>query len=143
MKVIFYERPGCATNARQKQMLKRAGHTVIARSLLSESWTPGRLRSFFAETPVSGWFNRAAPRVKSGEIDPAHVEAAMALALMLADPLLIRRPLMEIEGERCVGFELEHLAPRLGLDAGAKEDTDPQSCIRSRRETPCLKEQAP
>ena len=110
MKVIFYEKPGCATNARQKQMLAHAGHTVIARSLLCEPWTPGQLRSFFADAPVSTWFNRAAPRVKSGEVDPEHTGAATALALMLADPLLIRRPLMEIEGERCAGFELEHLA---------------------------------
>lgn len=141
MKVIFYEKPGCATNALQKRMLTRAGHTVIARNLLSEPWTPERLSSFFAGAPVSGWFNRAAPRVKSGEIDPEHVGAAKALAHMLADPLLIRRPLMEIEGQRCAGFELERLAPRLGLDAGAKEDADPQSCV-SMRKAPCLEERA-
>lgn len=143
MKVIFYEKPGCATNARQKQMLAHAGHTVIARSLLCEPWTPGRLRSFFADAPVSGWFNRAAPRVKSGEVNPEHIGATTALALMLADPLLIRRPLMEIEGERCAGFELERLAPWLGLDRGAAEDADSQSCIRSGREAPCLEKQAP
>ena len=55
--------------------------------------------------PVASWFNTAAPRVKSGEIDPDELAAAAALALMLAEPLLIRRPLLEVEAQRCAGFE--------------------------------------
>ncbi|OZA92556.1 MAG: arsenate reductase family protein, partial [Rhizobiales bacterium 39-66-18] len=48
-------------------MLERAGYRVDARNLLSEPWTPERLLGFFGDTPVTNWFNPAAPRVKSGE----------------------------------------------------------------------------
>ena len=90
--LIFYEKPGCTTNARQKRLLLDAGHEVIARDLLNELWTAQRLRDFFADLPVADWFNRAAPQLKSGEIDPARIDAQAALEMMLSDPLLIRRP---------------------------------------------------
>ncbi len=93
--IQFYQKPGCATNARQKRMLEAAGHTVIAKSLLTEPWTVEDLRGFFGSTPVTAWFNPAAPRIKSGEIFPQDLDATSAIALMLDDPLLIRRPLVD------------------------------------------------
>jgi arsenate reductase-like glutaredoxin family protein len=48
MKVIFYETPRCATNARQRQLLEAEGHDVLARNLLSEPWTAQRLRELTA-----------------------------------------------------------------------------------------------
>ena len=96
--VIFYEKPGCGTNARQKRLLEAAGHTVVAKNLLAEPWTAERLQGFFADTPIASWFNPAAPRVKSGAVDPETIDAAGALSLMLSEPLLIRRPLIEADG---------------------------------------------
>ena len=96
--VIFYEKPGCANNTRQKVLLAAAGHTVLARNLLTEPWTAQRLLAFFGERPVAAWFNRASPKVKSGEIVPEELDAVTALAMMRADPLLIRRPLLEADG---------------------------------------------
>ena len=74
--VIFYEKPGCANNARQKLLLAAAGHDLDVRNLLAEPWSGERLRDFFGATPVPDWFNSAAPRIKSGEIDPARLDAA-------------------------------------------------------------------
>ncbi|WP_217995184.1 hypothetical protein [Methylogaea oryzae] len=34
--VLFWEKPGCVNNARQKRLLQEAGHTVLARDLLAE-----------------------------------------------------------------------------------------------------------
>ncbi len=34
---------------------------------------------------------------------------------MLADPLLIRRPLMEFDGRKTVGFDVEQLKSWIGL----------------------------
>ncbi|MBT9612038.1 MAG: hypothetical protein IV108_02095, partial [Burkholderiales bacterium] len=93
--LIFYEKPGCANNARQKRILLDAGHEVVARDLLSEPWTAHRLLAFFDGLPVADWFNRAAPQVTSGEIDPVRIDADSALDMMLSNPLLIRRPLIE------------------------------------------------
>src|SRR5208337_1461044 len=98
--VVFWEKPGCAGNARQKALLAASGHTLDVRNLLSERWEPLQLREFFGTRPVGEWFNRSSPRLKSGEIRPEGLDEEAALALMVADPLLIRRPLMEAAGSR-------------------------------------------
>jgi nitrogenase-associated protein len=131
--VTFFEKPGCGTNGRQRRMLEAAGHTVMPRDLLSEPWSADRLRGFFAGTPVASWFNPAAPRVKSGEIDPATIDAEAALALMLEDPLLIRRPLVEADSKRCAGFDREPVATLLGRPTAA----DDEACSRAKRAEPC------
>ena len=116
-KLIFYEKPGCATNSRQKLLLTRAGVEFETRSLLAEKWTTDRLEPFFHGLPVVDWFNRSAPRVKNGQVRPERVSAAQALALMVAEPLLIRRPLLELDSWYGVGFDWENLAARLGVPA--------------------------
>jgi nitrogenase-associated protein len=113
--VIFWEKPGCIGNARQKALLIRSGHTLEVRNLLAEPWTAEVLRPFFGARPVAEWFNGSSPRVKSGEVRPGALGVEGALALMLADALLIRRPLMEAEGRREAGFEPERIAAWIGL----------------------------
>jgi nitrogenase-associated protein len=130
--VIFFQKPGCATNGRQRLRLENAGHTVEARDLLTQAWTPALLRPFFGDTPVASWFNPASPRVKSGEIAPGACGAEEALAWMVADPLLIRRPLVESAGEKCAGFDRE---PVLSLLAGA-DVSDVQGCAHEAAGTP-------
>ncbi len=136
-RVIFYEKPGCKNNTKQKTLLTAAGHEVVAFNLLTEPWTVERLRSFFGDRPVVEWFNRAAPRVQSGEIVPEKVDEQTALILMLRDPLLIRRPLMQVGDRREVGFDAQKLDAWIGLkpkDATLQEITeklmnqDLQSC---------------
>lgn len=124
--IVFYLKPGCKTNTRQRQLLEAAGHVVTAKSLLTEPWTAERLRGFFGSTPVASWFNPAAPRIKSGEIDPAAFDAGAALAILVGDPLLIRRPLVEANGQRCAGFDREPVTSLLGAAA----DPDAESCSR-------------
>lgn len=113
--VIFYEKPGCGNNARQKQWLRASGHTVIAYNLLTEAWTAKRLRAFFGTLPVAEWFNRAAPRIKSGQLRPQDQDEIGALALMLADPILIRRPLIEAAGSCKCGFDPDIIDAWIGL----------------------------
>lgn len=113
--VRFYEKPGCATNARQRAMLGNAGHTVEVMDLMTEPWTAERLGAFFVGLPVNQWFNRASPRVRSSEVDPFAVDADMAMALLLADPLLIRRPLVEVGDWRCAGFDAAVVDQVIGL----------------------------
>jgi nitrogenase-associated protein len=113
--VVFWEKPGCAGNARQRALLVASGHDVQARDLRTEPWTAPRLRGFFGDRPVAAWFNRTSPRVKSGEVRPDALDEDGALALMLSDPLLIRRPLLQV-CERCeAGFEPALVAAWIGL----------------------------
>lgn len=115
--LVFYEKPGCGGNARQRLALEAAGHTLERRDLLSTPWTRASLLVFLAPLPVAQWFNPAAPRVKSGEIQPAALTADEALALLLAEPLLIRRPLMQRrdDGSCHVGFDHAAVHAWVGL----------------------------
>lgn len=132
--VTFYEKPGCGNNTKQKAMLVAAGHEVIAHNLLTEAWTAQRLLEFFGEHPVADWFNRAAPRVKSGEIVPEQIDAETAMRLILQEPLLIRRPLIEADGRKEIGFDQDLIHTWLGLTPNGK---DLENCPRSAAHAPC------
>jgi nitrogenase-associated protein len=128
-KVIFYEKPGCANNARQKALLAASGHELDVHNLLTERWTEVALQRFFGAKPVAAWFNRASPRVKSGEVQPDTISGPAALAMMIADPLLIRRPLMQV-GDRCEsGFDSGSVDEWIGLQPAAAPVGD--QCIRT------------
>jgi nitrogenase-associated protein len=126
--VAFFEKPGCVSNARQRTLLAAHGHSLEVRDLLRERWTAEGLRPFFGTRPVADWFNPTAPRIKSGELDPATLDEATALALMVTDPILIRRPLLITPNGLCAGFERGPVLAALGIDLAPEEDL--QSCSR-------------
>ena len=123
-RIIFYEKPGCIGNARQKALLTRSGHDLDIRNMLTTAWTAGTLRPFFGDRPVAEWFNTTAPRVKSGEVDPATLAEADALNLMIADPILIRRPLMQADNWLSSGFRQDEVHDQVGLVLPEVEVTD-------------------
>ncbi|MBP0019178.1 MAG: hypothetical protein J7647_16710 [Cyanobacteria bacterium SBLK] len=131
MNIIFYEKPGCINNTKQKALLAAAGHQVEAKSLLTEPWSCDRLRSFFGNRPISEWFNPSAPRIKSGEVVPSQLDETTALALMIEDPLLIRRPLLEVGETREMGFDRDRIQAWLGLTPPDRKE-DLENCPRSR-----------
>ena len=133
--VIFYEKPGCINNTKQKALLSAAGHIVDARNLLTEPWTPERLRQFFGDRPIAQCFNPTAPAIKSGQVQPDRVDAETALALMVQDPLLIRRPLMQV-GDRCeAGFDKDVVDQWIGLRAINEEQEKRDRLLRQDLET--------
>jgi len=117
--VHFWGKPGCQTNARQQAILRAAGHELILHNLLHEAWSPQRLLDFFIDLPVKAWFNMNAPKVKSGEISPDLFDTSSALKAMIAEPLLIRRPLIEIGTIRLAGFDSARLDALIGLNGNA------------------------
>jgi nitrogenase-associated protein len=122
--VIFYEKPGCASNAKQKALLLASGHEVDVRDLLHEAWSVSSLRPFFGAKPVREWFNIASPRVKSGEINPDAINPQEAIVMMILDPGLIRRPLMRI-GDHCEsGFDPAAVSRWIGLKPDAEAVSD-------------------
>jgi len=128
-RVEFYEKPGCAGNARQKALLAASGHEVVTHDLLATAWTAATLRPFFGTRPVAQWFNNAAPQVKSGAIQPEAMTAEAALAAMIANPILVRRPLMKVDERREAGFDQGVVAAWIGLCPGEDRVTD--ACVRS------------
>lgn len=103
--VVFYEKPFCAANAKQKQILRASGCTIIERNLLEHDLDKEALRTFMGETKVTDWFNPAAPAIKNGEISPDMLNEDAAMELLMSNPILIRRPLMVIGSEKLCGFD--------------------------------------
>jgi nitrogenase-associated protein len=128
--IVFYEKPGCGGNARQRTALVAAGHTLDRRNLLTANWTPDKLLAFLAPLPVADWFNRAAPRVKSGEVRPEALDTSAALALLLQEPLLIRRPLMQRTDNdtRLVGFDTAAVDAWVGLGTNPVSASTLEGC---------------
>lgn len=138
--VMFYEKPGCINNTRQKQLLRQSGHEVIAKNLLEEEWDEGRLLLFFKGHPVAEWFNHSAPQVKSGEIDPKQISAKQALTLMLSNPLLIRRPLLQVGEHHQLGFDFKKVQGWIGLFSPDEEEAlqqDLETCPRQHTAHSC------
>ncbi|HAC63239.1 MAG TPA: hypothetical protein DCF68_06770 [Cyanothece sp. UBA12306] len=129
--VIFYEKPGCINNTKQKNLLLDAGHDLQVHNLLTTPWTVERLRQFFGTRPIQDWFNPTAPRIKSGEIIPSQLDEETALNLMIADPLLIRRPLIQVNDVCRVGFDLQQIDSWIGLKLQDSVTKDLETCPRS------------
>ncbi|ACD90693.1 MAG: arsenate reductase family protein [Chlorobium limicola] len=103
--ILFFEKPGCRNNAKQKSLLELSGHHVEAVNLLDYPWTKEELSCFLGEKPLAACFNPAAPSVKSGETEPHAYSRNEAIDAMIRNPILIKRPLMKI-GTRCIqGFD--------------------------------------
>jgi len=113
--VTFFEKTGCAGNARQMALLKASGHEVLARDLRHKVWTNLALLEFLGGLPVAMWFNRSAPAIKSGQIVPEELDETTALGLLRDNPLLIRRPLLQVGEERKVGFDATAIHAWIGL----------------------------
>jgi nitrogenase-associated protein len=126
--VVFYEKPGCVGNTKQKRLLTTAGHTLQVHNLLAEPWTPERLRPFFNDLPVAAWFNPTAPPITRGQVVPEALAASQALALMVEQPILIRRPLLQVGDRRAAGFDLAAIDAWIGLAPEVDLAEDVQSC---------------
>ena len=127
-KITFWEKPGCKGNSKQKQILLASGHDLDVRNLLTEAWDQQTLALFFGQRPVAEWFNISNPRVKSGELLPGEIAADDALAMMVAEPLLIVRPLMQVGEQRMAGFDVQQVHNWIGLALDSVGERDPKNC---------------
>jgi len=118
--IIFYEKPGCKTNAKQKQAFRDAGCKIIERDLLNHGLEPAELYEFFKGMPVTKWFNPNAPMIKTGKINPVSLDKETALQMLMDDPILIRRPLMIVKGKKLSGFNKWFLEKLLDIKMDSK-----------------------
>ncbi|MEJ2694079.1 MAG: ArsC/Spx/MgsR family protein [Candidatus Thiodiazotropha sp.] len=133
--LVFYEKPGCVGNGMQKSLLRSLGIRFEVRDLLSHPWTAELLRAYFGKTPVTEWFNNSAPSVKSGEIAIDSLTEAQALDLMLLDPILIRRPLLELGSLMQSGFVAGPVLDALGVELDASQNL--QDCPMDAAQADC------
>ncbi|WP_372776320.1 ArsC/Spx/MgsR family protein [Mangrovibacterium sp.] len=114
-RIVFFEKTGCINNTKQKNILTLAGHEVEPLNLLHYSWTNEELLSFFEGVEVKDWFNRNAPAIASGQLIPESFDPESALKTLIKEPILIKRPLMIVDGHRIVGFDTEKLDALIGI----------------------------
>lgn len=135
--IIFFEKPGCINNTKQKKILTNAGHTLVAMNILIYDWNKDTLLNYFSSLPISKWFNQSAPDIKSGKIDAVNISQEQALNLMIEDPILIRRPLMKINGQYKAGFDYDELDQLIGLNE-TNIANDIESCPRNSVTDNCI-----
>ncbi len=112
--IIFYEKPGCINGEKQKTILLRAGHELHCVDILTHPWNEEMLLPFIVgKTPV-GMMNATAPALKTGLIDPSLLSFEEAMSLMIRDPILIKRPLVNVDDLCIQGFDDQRLLPYLG-----------------------------
>jgi arsenate reductase len=121
--IIFYEKPGCINGGKQKNILQQAGHALECRNILHEPWTAASLLPFVNGKSPADMMNWTAPAIKKGEIKPAELSFEDALELMCEDPILIKRPLIIVEGCFIQGFRDTRLNPYLGDWRGEEDVT--------------------
>lgn len=125
--IIFYEKPGCMTNAKQKQALRDAGYKVIERDLLNHGMKEEELYEFFKKMPVTKWFNPNAPQIKNGEILPINLTPEEALTMVTQNPILLRRPLMIIGEKKLCGFNQWFIEKSFKVELNTKVSNQ---CVR-------------
>lgn len=119
--IRFFEKPGCINGEKQKNILRAAGHTLSCVNILEHQWTKEELLNFVAGKTPAEIMNFTAPAIKNGDITPADLSFDEALDLMLADPILIKRPLIEVAGQHIQGFLHPELQSYLGKWSGEED----------------------
>ncbi len=120
--VVFYEKPGCAGNKKQKDLLKAHGVEFEVKSMLNTPWSVESLSSFFDGLEKDKIVNQFAPQIKNGEIFPEKLSKDELINLMIKEPILIKRPLIEVGEEKVCGFDIPKLNKLLNLDLDSKKE---------------------
>lgn len=109
MKILFYEKPNCAGNAKQKKLLTLNGISYETRSILDTPWNQTLLNSFFENLNTKDIVNNFAPKIKNNEIDIETISKEKLIELMIQEPILIKRPLLEIDETKICGFDIKKI----------------------------------
>jgi nitrogenase-associated protein len=125
MVIEFYEKQGCAGNARQKEKLSSLGCMLSVKNLLSTKWDKRELAEYFVGKPVHEWFNASAPSIKDGLINIYALSESEALEAMIKEPILIKRPLLKSGTVKISGFDPDELKAKLGLEVNEA----PATCL--------------
>lgn len=112
--ITFFEKPGCINGEKQKAILRAAGHSLLCIDILSSFWNRENLLAFVTGKAPVEMMNHSAPAIKKREIIPENLSFDEAVTMMVANPILIKRPLVEVDGLSIQGFMDPRLVPYLG-----------------------------
>jgi len=115
-RVVFYEKTGCAGNKRQKELLMKNGISFETKSFLDTVWDYSSLNSFFENLKKEEMINQFAPQIKNELLDIDSLSKEELVELMCENPILIKRPLLEIGNTKICGFDIEKVNQLLNSD---------------------------
>lgn len=105
---VLYGIPNCDTVKKARAWLDRQGIAYDFHDYKKAGIDAARLRSWAAELGWERLLNRAGTTFrKLPEVDKADLDADKAIALMLAAPSMIRRPVLDLGDRRLAGFSEE------------------------------------
>lgn len=125
--VSLYGKVGCQGNLRQMEQLKAAGYAVQFIDLLNRELEASELAKFFEGRSLQDCVNRRAPQISSGEFAPETLSDDALMERMIAEPILIKRPLLFFRGEFACGFDHPLVGRLLGAippDTGCQKHDD-------------------
>ena len=106
--VTIYGIKNCDTMKKARAWLDARGIAYAFHDYKSAGIERGRLEAWAREVGWETLINRAGTTFrKLPETDKAGLTAAKAVALMLAQPSMIKRPVLDIGGKLLVGFKAE------------------------------------
>lgn len=115
MAVILYGITTCDTVRKARAWLDGQGVAYRFHDFRAEGLDAARLARWFDAVGWEKVLNRAGTSFrKLSESERSHLDRAAAERLILANPTLVKRPVLEAEGRVLVGFKPEIYAAALG-----------------------------
>ena len=115
MTITMYGIKNCDTVAKARKWLDDHGQPYVFHDYKASGIDRPRLEAWVAELGCEVVLNRAGTTFrKLPDADRQDLDAAKAVALMLAQPSMIKRPILDLGARRVVGFKPELYAAAFG-----------------------------
>lgn len=111
----LYGIPNCDTVKQARTWLEGRGLRYTFHDYKKEGADSARLAQWIAAAGLDAVLNRRGTTFRAlPDVDKADIDAARAVRLMVANPSLIKRPVVEHAGGLLVGFAVDEWAAALG-----------------------------
>ena len=97
-----------------KASLSQDGVELDERDFFKDGFTEAELRDLLGDTPPADVFSWRSPSARKLGLDRDTVSADELIRLMLDEPRLIRRPLIQVDGRLIVGTDKKAMAEAFG-----------------------------
>ena len=112
--ITLYGIPNCDTVKKARTWLDQNGVAYVFHDYKKAGIDRPRLETWVDELGWEAVLNRAGTTFRAlPEADKAGLDAAKAVTLMLAQPSMIKRPMLDLGGRRIAGFKPEIYAAAL------------------------------
>lgn len=97
-----------------KAELSQKGIDLVERDFFQNGFTENELRALIGDRPVSGYFSYNSPSFRKMGLDRDRLSDDQLITMMVEEPRLVRRPLIQVGGELVVGTNKKAMAQVFG-----------------------------